>query len=216
MKRRRSWLVLIAVLALVVGVTVGLATGTAAAKKKHKKSGRVTVSRTTPTTIPGKPSANANDTLTVVPLTVGKKAKGKIVSFDSIAVTTTFSGPTPAAISAMRPEITAPNGRSLFLFGPAASSFAGNTTSGPLTETANSPFNLCFPGPTTPCPGGSGHDPQNTVGPPFVGTIGNSQLARLAGVPAKGTWRLQVLNGGTTTGTLNSVSLSIPLVNAVR
>jgi hypothetical protein len=220
MRSRKSRFALVAVLALALSVTVGLVSGSfaEAKKKKQKKSGRVTVSKTTPIAIPVKPALTGNDTMTTIPLTVGKKAKGKVVGWDTLTITTSFSSTTTGGLNSITAELTAPNGRTASLNNPMVSTVAGNTTSGPLTETPNSPFNACFPGAGpggNPCPGGSNEDPEATVGPPYAGTIGNGGLSAFGGVPAKGTWTLKVFDSNTTTpGTLNSVSLSLTLKNA--
>src|SRR3954454_4992864 len=120
MKSKRSRLALLGLLALVLSVTVGLVSGSVAdAKKKKKKSANfVTVSKTTPTTIPGMPAPTGNETLTTIPLMVGKKAKGKAVSFDSVDVTTTFSAPDNSTLDDLAAEISSPNGRTTFLNAP--------------------------------------------------------------------------------------------------
>jgi hypothetical protein len=217
MTRKRSRLAFLGVLTVVLSVTVGLVSGSVAdAKKKKKgKSGKVTVSKTAPTVIPNKAAANATDTITTVPLTVGKKAKGKVVGWDSLTVTSTFSAPDSATLNDIYAEITAPNGRTVFIQNPEVSTFVDNTTSGPLTETPDSPFQTCFPNATHTCPGGGGEFPENTVAPPFAGTVGNPDLTQFGGVPARGTWSVKVFNSSdTTAGTLNSVSLSMTLKNA--
>jgi hypothetical protein len=220
MTRKRSRLVFFGVLTIVLSVTVGLVSGSVAdAKKKKKKAAnQITVSKTTPTTIPPKAGPNANDTITSIPLTVGKKAKGKVVGWDSLTATSTFSAPDNDTLSSMYAEITAPNGRTVFLNAPIVDTSVGfeNTTSGPLTETPNSPFGPCRPNASHPtCPGGSGEFPEDIVAPPYNGTIGNPDLAWFGGVPAKGTWTVKVFSTSTTTaGTLNSISLSMTLKNA--
>jgi hypothetical protein len=218
-RSKTSRLALFGVLALVLSVTVGLVSGSVAdAKKKKKKSGTVTVSKTTPTTIPAKASPASNDSLTTVPLTVGKKAKGKVVGWDSLTVTSTFTGSDDQALGNISARLTAPNGRTVGLASPAWNfTGTGNTTSGPLTETPDSPFGLCFsgPGPNNPCPGGNFGGPENTVGPPYVGTVANNDLALFGGVPAKGTWIVKLLNGSdTTTAVLNSITVRMTLKNA--
>jgi hypothetical protein len=215
MKSKKSRLTLVGVLALTISVTVGLMSGSVAdAKKKKKKAGSVTVSKTSPTTIPAKASPTGNDTIVSIPLTVGKKAKGKVVGWDSLTVTSTFSSSTNDGLSDLYAEVTAPNGRSAFLVNPAASALAGNTVSGPLTETPNSPFGICFPSPPNPCPGGNSQFPENTVGPPYAGTVGNTNLVRFGGVPARGTWTVKAFNAGATQGILNSVTLTMTLKTA--
>jgi hypothetical protein len=205
------------VLTVVLSVTVGLASGSVAdAKKKKKKAaGKVTVSKTTPTAIPPKANANATDTMVTIPLTVGKKAKGKVVGWDSLTVTSTFSAPDTATLSDLYAEITAPNGRTVFIQNPETSSFANNTTSGPLTETPDSPFQTCFPNGTHTCPGGSGEFPEATVGPPFAGTVGNPDLTQFGGVPAKGTWSVKAFSQSIAqSGSLDSISITMTLKNA--
>ena len=221
MKSKRSRLALMGVLALVLSVTVGLVSGSVAdAKKKKKKSANsITVSKTTPTSIPVSASNTAPDSLTSIPLMVGKKAKGKVVGWDSLIVTTTFTGSSSTALGNVNAEVTAPNGRTVGLSAPvwnfAVPGPQANTISGPLTETPNSPFNPCFPDATHPCPGGALRDPEATVGPNYAGTIGNSVLAHFGGVPARGTWTVKVFNSSTTdTAVLNSVSITMTLKTA--
>ena len=214
----RSRLAMIGVAALAICVALSLFAGTAESKKKKGgKSGKVTVSKTTPTAIPVAPTATGPESMTTVPLTVGKKGKNKVVGWDSVSITTTFTGSTADALSNVTSELTAPNGRTVFLLTPVWNPFPapGVVTSGPLTETPDSPFNACFPDATHPCPGGLSQDPESTVGPPYAGTIGDSAMSHFGGVPAKGTWTYKVFNSDTTTSaTLNSVSLAMTLKNA--
>jgi hypothetical protein len=218
MSRKRSLLGVVGILALAITITAGLVLGgTADAKKKKKhKSGSVTVSRTTPTQLPASSNGNSPGSLTAVPLTVGKAAKGKVVGWSSLSVTTTFTGSNNMALGQIRARLVAPNGRTVQILAPPW--YNGNPTSvsGPLTETPDSPALVCFPQPgLAPCPGGVTKDPDATVGPPYAGTVGDSALAWFAGVPAKGVWTLRVLNNGVgTTAVLNSVSITITLKNA--
>jgi len=218
MKSKRSRLYLLGVLVLALSVTVGLASGSVAdAKKKKKKKSTnvVTVASSGPVTIPASASANAVWGLATVPLTVGKAAKGKVVGWDSLTVTSTFSAATNPALGNVFAEITAPNGRTRSLTNPQTSPFALNTVSGPMTETPDSPVNPCFPDATHPCPGGFNRDPDATLGPPYAGTIGNDHLSFFGGVPAKGTWTVHAFNTSTTTtATLNSVSITLTLRNS--
>jgi hypothetical protein len=220
MKKKRSAIALVGALTLAVSVTVGLVSGSVAdAKKaKHKKGGgTVTVSKTTPTAIPASASGDAPDGSVSVPLVVGKKAKGKVVGLDALSITTSWTGSTGTALASVNARLTAPNGRTVGLSSPLFNMAAPTTpqpTSGPTTETLNSPVDACFPTtvPLRPCPGGNFRDPAATLGPPYVGTFGDPDLIVLAGVPAKGTWALTLLNSSTTsTATLNSVSLRLSL-----
>jgi hypothetical protein len=251
MKTRRSRLALVGVLALASCMAVGLVSGSVAdAKKKGKGKGKggssVTVSRTTATTVP--PSVdqppgctqfavpNPNPctgpqirSFVSVPLAVGKKAKGKVVSPDSVSVTFTLTGdpkrpgpPTtfpvpqtdiPAGASSLELSLTAPNGRTIALENTPD---PNATTIGPLTETPDSPFTFCgltfaFPSPaTSSC---AVEDPEATVRPPtWVGTIGVPDLADFNGIPAMGTWAFKARNLSTmTTGVVSSVSVRIGL-----
>ena len=216
MRSRKSRLALLGVLALALTMVVGIASGSVAEakKKKSKKGGTVTVSQTAPTTIPPGNPPNGNDSITTIPLTVGKKAKGKVVGWDSLTVTSTFSAPDNDTLGSLNAEITAPNGRTVGMVNPLASGFANNTTSGPLTETPDSPFFACFPVATNPCPGGAAQNPEATVPPPFNGTVGNQGLSFFGGVPAKGTWFVKVFNSSPKAATLDSVSISMNLKNA--
>jgi hypothetical protein len=206
---------MIGVLALALSVTVGLMSDSAVGAKKKgkkKKSGKVTVTKTAPTSIPAASVATSQFGVATVPLTVGKKAKGKVVGWDSVVVTTAWSAAAPDVIDDLFARLKAPNGRTVGLNSPPFDSTV--TAAGPITETPNSNTGFCVPDPVTPppppCP-----DPDNTLGPPYAGTIGNTGLAFFGGVPAKGTWQLQVLNTNTTTGgTLNSVTVSMTLKTA--
>ena len=185
MKSKRSRLALIGVLALALSVTAGFLSGSLAdAKKKGKgkKGGVVTVTKTTPTPIPV--GSTSEYSMTTVPLSVGKKAKGKVVGANSVTITTTFTG-AAGFVSGISAELTAPNGRSS---GLAAFPYGdtGATTAGPLTETANSPQHLCIFNPAPPPRCMSGSTPETTVGRPYTGTIGNPLPGVLQRGPGEG------------------------------
>jgi hypothetical protein len=216
MKSKRSRLAIVGVLALAMTVTVGLVSGSVAeAKKKGAKS---VTAVGAPIAIPVAASNNAPAGVANVPLVVGKKAKGKVVGWDSVAITTTFTGSTNTALGSIFSELIAPNGRTVFLNAPVFNTSAnpgqGNQVAGPTTETPDSFVNPCFPStaPSQPCPGGSGRDPDALLGPPYAGTIQNGALSHFGGVPARGTWTLRLFNTSTTTtATLNAASLFITL-----
>jgi hypothetical protein len=238
MKGRKSRLALMGVLTLALALTVGLVSGSVAdAKKGKKKKGAksVTISKTTPTTLPPStpppptpPGTVINRSVTSVPLTVGKKAKGKVVSLDSVSITFSLTGSArmgagtvndvPAAASNVLIDIIAPNGRDIGVPNPGLGD-DNATTVGPVTVTPDSPFGVCptdFTGPmgdTTVC---VVNDPNGTVKPPsYTGTLGDSELAELGGVPAKGTWTFQFRNlSRVTTATVSSVSATIGLQSA--
>ena len=221
MKRMGSRLALIGVLTLVVSVTVGLALGGVAdAKKKGKKKSAksVTVSRTTPTAIPAGDGTNGVAGVASVPLTVGKKAKGKVVNANNLSVTYQLSDPA-GALTDIDPKVVAPNGRAIYLDNP--SQFFGDgdllTVVGPLTTTANSETGYCFPNPSPPPAGCPDGDPANTLAPPFAGTARDFDLYNFGGAPAKGTWVFKALNFSTeTTHVLSSVSIHIGLLTAPK
>lgn len=213
MKQRRSRLALLGVMALALCVTLGLMAGAADAKKKGKKKGakKVTVSKTTPTPIPG---ATADQgTVTEVPLTVGKKAKKKVVAPDSVAVTVKLSGPVPPPndgnLGHLGLAVSAPNGRRVFFDYP---DDHNASVIGPLTVSANSSADPCIPSLTPPPP--PCFFASETVGPPYAGTIGDPALALFSGIGAKGTWTFRVFNGNQEAFSLDSVSLRIPLRTA--
>jgi len=252
MKKRTPRLALVGALTLTAALMVGLVSGSVADAKKGKKKGgnSVTIAKTTPTPLapatPAQPTGcglptkftectvPARTSLTSVPLTVGKKAKGKVVSLDSVSITFTITGPArsgagtpndvPAAASNVGICLTAPNGRTACPFIPGDQN---STTVGPTTITPDSPFTVCpvtftgTNGTTSTCGVGSGllgvqQDPEGTVGPPsYVGTIGDNTLAFLGGVPARGTWTFKLRNFGTqTSAQVSSVSATIGLTNA--
>jgi hypothetical protein len=251
MKNKRSRLALLGALTLALALMVGLVSGSVADAKKKKSKGTsaVTIAKTTPTTLPAATAAqptgcgglppttpctvNAQTSLTTVPLTVGKKAKGKVVSWDSVSVTYTITGAArtgagtinsvPAAASNVGICLTAPNGRTACLINPGGGD-PNATTIGPTTNTPDSPIFTCpiaFTGTngTTSTCGTSfftQQDPEGTNGPPtYAGTIGDNALAFLGGVPAKGTWTFKLRNRGTQTpATVSSISATIGLAPA--
>jgi hypothetical protein len=234
MKNKRSRLARMGILALALSVVVGMASGSVADAKKKKGAKSITVAQTAPTAIPAGIASTATSAgkfgFAQVPLTVGKKAKGKVVGWDSVSLTTTFTGSSPQALQSVFMELTAPNGRTVgnsyesILLNPISDSVSattGNLVSGPLTETPDSPFKICpasyppftpFNPPQPPCA-----NSERTVGPPYAGTVGNNGLSFLNGVPAKGTWLVKLFNTSpvdgnpAATAVLNSVTLSMTL-----
>lgn len=218
MKTGRSRIAFFGVLALAVCVAVGLTAGAAEGKKKKKKSANsVTVSKTASTPIPAGDGVNQIDGVASVPLTVGRKAKGKVVAFDSVSVTYGASGPA-GTLDALGFKLIAPNGRTIFLDNPENDVGPGDdTTFGPLTETPNSPVFFCRPNPSPPPGGCPIFDPDNSLGPPFAGTAGNGTLAHLGGGPARGTWTFKALNASTGPSyVLGPVSLNLSLITNPR
>jgi hypothetical protein len=214
MRNKRSRLALAGVLALAVSVTVGLLSGSVAdAKKKSKKAGSVSVSNTTAHSIPAATTGPSRWGFVDIPLTVGKKAKGKVVALESVTVTTTWSSTTSGDINSVFARLIGPNGRIVGLSAPPFDGAPNYTAAGPVTETANSPNRFCFGSAAPPPPPCA--DPNQTLAPPYAGTVGNSGLLAFAGGQAKGTWTVRVLNSSTTatTAKLNSVTLTVPLAN---
>jgi hypothetical protein len=216
MKRKRSRLALIGVLALALCVAVGLMAGSAVgAKKKGKKKSakQVTATSTAVTNIPPAPNGD-QVSFTSIPLTVGKKAKGKLVSGSSVTVTFSitepgFAGAGTGDTGHLGLELTAPNGRSLFLTYPDDHDVGAI---GPVTLSPNTPNEPCIP--NTPPPPPPCADPEDVVGPPYAGTLKDLDLAFFTGVPARGTWTFKVLNGLTADSfTVGPVSLRIGLQN---
>jgi hypothetical protein len=201
---------------VVLSLTIGLAGVADAQKKGKKKKGAksVTVSKAAPTAVGPANFTTANSLgVASVPLSVGKKAKGKVVGWDSVTVTTSWSAPAPDVLDNVFARLKAPNGRTVGLAAPPIDDTV--TAAGPVTETPNSPFDFCLPSATPPPPPCA--DPDDTVGPPYAGTVGNTGLAFFGGVPARGTWQLQILNSSDTSGaTLNSVSVRMTLKTAPR
>jgi hypothetical protein len=215
MKSKRTRLALMGVMALVLSVTVGLVSGGVADAKKKKKKGAKTfaVAKTTPTAIP---LANAGGPGVVkVPIGIvgGKKLKGKVISFSSVTVTTSWSGGPGFGSNPTFATLIAPNGRSVGLVAPA---FDGTSAAqGPVTETPDSPASYCTPvgaPPPPPC-----NDPDaNVLGPAYAGTIGNAGLSNFGGISPNGTWQIKLFNADPAIpATLNSISVNGNLINAL-
>jgi hypothetical protein len=58
-------------------------------------------------------------------------------------------------------------------------------------------------------------DPDNTLGPPYAGTVGNQNLTNLLGISPLGTWFIKVFNASDNPATLVSISVTGDLVKAL-
>ena len=203
MKRKRSRLALLGALALALTVTGGMTAGVADAKKKTKgsKGGQVTVTAPA-TTLP--PAVGGLGSLTDIPLRVGKKAKGKVVSNNTVEMTGTFTGLAGFADD-IEVELVAPNGLAIDLAFP----FDDETgLVGPLTWTPLSHFFLCpsLAVIVTPC-----RNPKHNIIRPYIGRVSTPLMALFAGLPAFGTWHLLVVNTSPTVAQLAALQLAIGL-----
>ena len=200
--KRLSVAVIVGCIALLGGALLG----TAEAKKKKKKSATVTVSRATPTTIPVR-TGDVNSIATV-PLTIGKKAKGKVVSPEGPTVTYQLLG-AAGELFKLNIRLTAPNGRTTVISNPAG---VLDTAVGPITYTANSAIGTCsatLAPPPPPC-----ENPEDTLLAPYIGTARDSSLDTFNGLSAKGTWTVKVTNSSTTqAATLANVKVTVPTVS---
>ena len=234
MKGKKSRLALMGALALVMALTVGLLSGSVAdaKKKKKKKSGAtsVTISKTTPTAVPpstgNPPTTPGTRSLVSFPLTVGKVAKGKVVSLDSFNVAYSLTGAArtataPAAASQLRVSITSPQGREINVTNPGAGD-QNATNIGPVNVTPDSPFGVCqitVTATETHCNNTTAiQDPESTVAPPTYSNapIGSLALAGFGGMAAQGTWTVKVRNfsdagNGNTVGTLSNITITFGL-----
>lgn len=219
MNSGRSRFALFGVLALAMCVAFALVAGTADAKKKKKKKGgnSVTLSQTTPTAIPAGDAVTGISGVATLPFTVGKKAKGKVVSSNSLTATFQVSDPA-GSLDDLDLKVIAPNGRTVFLDNPALFAGSGSeTVVGPLTQTANSSTGYCAPNPAPPPPGCPAGDPDNILPPPWAGTARNLDLAFFSGVQARGTWLLKVINFSTSsTHVLNMASIHMDLATVAK
>jgi hypothetical protein len=213
MKSKRSRLAFVGLLALVTSVTIGLLGGSVAnaAKKKSKRS--FTVTKTAPTVVPGAPGPNV--VVSKIPVgTVAKKVapKGKVVSLNGVTATTTLSG-SPGFADDVQAQLLGPSGRTAGLINPLANDQGGGnneTVSGPLTETPNSAVGPCIP--ETPAPPPPCADPDNTLLPPYAGTVGNQGLLNFSGSNPRGTWFIKVFNTNPDPVTLSSAKVTGGLI----
>jgi hypothetical protein len=207
--KRLSVAAIIACLALLGALVVG---STADAKKKKKQSSTVTATRTAPALAP-QHAMGSPRTLVPIPLTIGKKAKGKIVDSGSPELTYTITG-AAGELSGLEMRLTAPNGRTIGIYNPADDD---DTVVGPLTITANSPIDVCNviaadPPPPPPC-----LDPEETLLAPYAGTVGDAFLASFNGIGAKGMWTLKLINHSITQpATLISAKLTVPTASKFK
>jgi hypothetical protein len=211
MTRKRSRLALVGVLTVALSVTVGLLSGSVADAKKKKSKRSFTVTKTAPTVIPGAPGPAV--VVVKVPIgTIGKKvAKGKVVSLNGVTATTTFTGSPGFASNIDQVHLIGPSGRVGLLLNPVGNGDNSETSSGPLTETPNSATGVCVP--NTPPPPPPCADPDNTLGPPYFGTIGNESLLNFSGSAAVGTWFIKVFrDAGTDPITLGAVTVTGGLI----
>ncbi len=203
--------------------------GSVVAKKgKSKKAKVAKVTNATPRPVPDAVPGPADPTVPppavvplyniagklATPLNIGsKKYKGLTAAQVKVTIQTTGAGPNSANQLFFR--VVAPNGRRVGFGG----GLSGQSI-GPLTYSPNSAVGTC----TAPVGGGGGFndcgsDPDDTLGPPYVGTAGDIGLEWLNGAPVRGTWTVSVLDGtpfdptipGTVpeTSTLNSVSIEV-------
>jgi hypothetical protein len=123
---------------------------------------------------------------TDVPLSIGKKFKGR--SAGIVTITTQATGNGPSYLDDLNMLLISPQGRTVFLEAPPFFFDPGpaNQSYGPLTETPDSPLFPCeasIPRCT---------NPDGLLPPPYVGTIGNDALADFYGARIRGTWTLRI------------------------
>ncbi len=203
--RKRGRLALLGSLALTLCVTVGLVGAADAAKKKGKKKpSKATIQKTNISIADraaGGPQAAVTPVDLVVPGSFGKKQVG------NVDLTLQVTGSADDYLFDLEARLVAPNGRTARLEVPASGALtpAQNRSFGPTRYTPNSSVEFCFD-PTPPCT-----DPDDSLGPPFAGTVRELVLTDFNGIKMKGTWRLKLLdfedNGFT--GTLNLAKLEI-------
>jgi hypothetical protein len=204
MKGKKSRLALVGVLALAISVTVGLASGSVADAKKKTKNKTAVVSKTVNTAIPDHiAGGTARDGQLDVPLSVGKKFKGKVVGADGVSVTFQTTGDSANSASDLVVYVVSPKGR-LVTLNPNIGNFQAGQSVGPLTLSPNSSVGLCAAA-TPPCA-----NPLQTLNRPFVGTAGDTGLANFHGTQVQGTWKVIFLDtANTKTSIVNSVKLAI-------
>jgi subtilisin-like proprotein convertase family protein len=199
--KKRGRLALFGSLALALCLTAGLV-GAADAAKKKKKTGTNAAS-IQKLNVPiadravGAPQVAVTPVDLVVPKTFGKKQVG------NVDLTLQVTGSGPNYLNQLEARLIAPNGRRIGITIP-SSGIPPNQSFGPTRYTANSQSWFCMD-PTPPC-----EDPDDNVGPPFAGTVGDNDLTDFNGVKMKGTWTLKILDvTNTLTGVANLVKLDI-------
>jgi hypothetical protein len=187
---RRLRLLAAAVLALALCAGLALAATDAGAKKK--KGAKVfQATQAVNQAIPDRPANNLTSIAVRSTITVGKKFKGKLVGDLNVTGITTL-GNVAGAANDLNFKLTAPNGRSVNLFGGIGG--ANGINIGPLTLDDDTRVSLCFSA-NPPC-----SDPFATLNPPYVGTAnlkftasgGTGPLSAFDGVGMRGTWTMSV------------------------
>jgi hypothetical protein len=196
-RRKRSRLTLLGVVALALSMTLGLASGSVAEAKKGKGKGKTVTVAGAAATIPAG-SATANS-LTSIPFTVGKKAKGKVVGHNTVLPTIGLSGPA-GFLPGLDLELVSPLGRPVDLEVPGD---AMTTAFGPITYSPNSFAFFCA---AVSCP-----NPKASIHRPYTGIVSDVGLALFSGIAARGTWHLLIVNPHPFAIALTLASLQIDL-----
>ena len=199
--KKRSRLALFGTLVLSLCLTVGLVGGADAAKKKKKKGqNAVSIQKLN---VPvadravGAPQAAVTPITFAVPNSFGNKVVG------NTELTLQVTGSAAGYLDDIEARLIAPSGR-VISFNIPDSGIAPNQSFGPTRYTPNSPFGFCLDA-TPPC-----EDPDDNLGPPFNGTVGDTDLALFDGIKMKGTWTLKILDfDDTLTGVVNLAKLDV-------
>jgi subtilisin-like proprotein convertase family protein len=191
MRRNRSRLALLGVLALALSVTVGLtASDVAAAKKKKTKAGgTVEITKAVNAPVPDATATSFGEVLSTIDVG-GKKFKGTRIRDVNVTLQTT--GAASGSAGDLRVLLSAPNGGTVWLF-----AFLAGQSIGPLTlddETANYLVSTTSP----PRDSTQVVSPyQGTAQPYCWFAFGGCPLSLMDNGQATGTWTLRVQDTST-------------------
>lgn len=191
-------------LAFTLALTFAVAADAGAAKKKGKGQSRTaTIGAVVETAIPDRSVDGPFGTVAVT-MPIGKRFRGARVADVRVSFQTT--GAAANSAQDLFFSLTAPNGRTLFLFPDTArpDGFYAGQSIGPLTLTSSSRQGLCTLL-TPPC-----DDPFAVLNRPYAGLAGQIALALFEGTKMRGSWTFTAADddvGGVST--LNSVFVRI-------
>lgn len=192
-----------AVLGLALSVTAGLMV---AGPAQAKKGGNKATESKGNVVIADRAVGATQAAVTSVRLNVGKRFRGKVV--EKVKLTYAVNGAAAGSPNQLSFSLTSPTGRKIFVPSPSVGML---TTFGPLTITPDSSRGVCTTAQQT-CA-----DPEDNLGPPYWGKIGDLSLTLFYGARMRGTWLFKAYDFDPGfTNVLDRVKLQVSAVKPTR